>query len=395
MSNNVIVLGAGASSQAGIPLLAGFVDRMWEFSVRGRNGSESLSNEDRMIFAKAIEVRNELDGYHGRAKFDDRNLEDILSILSFNVIAGKQSDRNKLNWIVKAIARTIELTCTVKHDGRLDQIQTSGPDTYRKFWVNLFERFSPHGELPVIISFNYDLVLERALFQVLVNSIYDPYKNKFPHQGIRLDYHYESLPTYAYGVKYVTYNGPSLERFYGTTLVPQQPAALLNVPTVEILKLHGSLNFPARKDKSDKTGTLTNSVNDPYILPPIFNKLTANDSRKSWEVAMSHLRSSKNIIIVGYSLPRTDIYMQYFLKAALGPNVNLNRIVVFDPILFRRDSSSEDMMNRYYDCFSPQLHSRIDFTPGWGNGIYAPPDNAGTFEYFVSRMANKDQGMFF
>ncbi len=109
MIDNVIIIGAGASFDAAIPLMNGFVERMWELSVKERIGDVSLSEDDKTIFANAMKVRSELDGYHGRANFDDRNIEDILSLLSFNIIGGKQTDRDKFNWIIRAIARTIDL----------------------------------------------------------------------------------------------------------------------------------------------------------------------------------------------------------------------------------------------------------------------------------------------
>jgi hypothetical protein len=127
MVDNVIILGAGASHDAGIPLLAGFVERMWEYDVRGTNGQDHLSDSDKTIFRRAMEVFKELDGYHGRSAFDDRNIEDILSILSFNIIAGRKQDRDKLDHTIKAIARTIELSCAVKHSGKLNQKEESGP----------------------------------------------------------------------------------------------------------------------------------------------------------------------------------------------------------------------------------------------------------------------------
>ena len=56
MSDNVIILGAGFSYDAGIPLLSGFIERMWECAIRGKCNGEPLNDEDAEIFKKAIEV---------------------------------------------------------------------------------------------------------------------------------------------------------------------------------------------------------------------------------------------------------------------------------------------------------------------------------------------------
>src|SRR5574341_1677759 len=176
MTDNVIILGAGASVDAGVPLLGNFVNKMLEYGLKGRIGTNTLSSDDKRIFDEAMKVRSELDGYHGRAAFDDRNIEDILSILSFNLMVGEKDERNKLDWMTRAIARTIELTTTVKFDNRkIREIQKEeGMGPYLDFWQSLFRHFSNQNDLPAIITFNYDLVLERSLFQLLINTYYRP-----------------------------------------------------------------------------------------------------------------------------------------------------------------------------------------------------------------------------
>ena len=47
MSDNVIILGAGASFDAGVPLMAGFFNKMWNFAMRKSNGNENLSTEEK------------------------------------------------------------------------------------------------------------------------------------------------------------------------------------------------------------------------------------------------------------------------------------------------------------------------------------------------------------
>ncbi|HKT68402.1 MAG TPA: hypothetical protein VJP83_03145, partial [Terriglobales bacterium] len=139
-----------------------------------------------------------------------------------------------------------------------------------------------------------------------------------------------------------------------------------DVLDIELLKLHGSLNFPAprqKKESSEIRFNTTDALPSPLILPPIFNKQSTESQRHIWSTALQRLRSAKNIVIVGYSLPRTDIYMQYFLKSALGPNGDLNRIFVFDPAMYSDGESAKEMKSRYQDCFSPQLKSRIHFKP--------------------------------
>jgi hypothetical protein len=278
MSDNVIILGAGASFDAGIPLLGGFVEKMWELSARGKSDDGLLSQSDKEVLEKALQVKNELDSYHGRAAFDDRNIEDILSILSFNIIGGKKTDKQKLEHVIKAISRTIELSCNVKHNGQLNVAQQGGNPVYRRFWVSLFERFKDNLSLPTIITFNYDLVLERALFQQLINIAYITY----PFDGFTLNYHYSNwqtqvnnkpqLNTFSYLVKNAEYfNGQDEGRLIltGTSLIPVSEEQLRRPAPIEILKLHGSLNFPTKKLSRLFPSPLLTLMN-PHLLFPQF-----------------------------------------------------------------------------------------------------------------------------
>ena len=382
MSDNVIILGAGASSRAGIPLMAGFIEKMWEFSVRKQVNGEPMLPDDIDTFQKAVEIKNERDSYHGRALFDDRNLEDILSILSFNEINLSTRSKGKLFLFTKAISRTIELTCQVKHDGE-NKIQNLGLSywPYRNFWMNLFIFCTRHHkEVPTIISLNYDLVLERGLFHLLIGTNLK-YIVELPIQGVEIDYHYDPVGNLQYVIKNATYMTESGEE--KCTILER--GATDNPLRIEILKLHASLNFPRTKTKEPIS--LVHAVDAPFILPPIINKMSSAKSiTKMWSTGLQRLRTAKNVIIVGYSLPRTDIYMQYFLKTALGPNLNLNRIYVFDPVLFDDDPKSKEMMDRYANCFSPQLQDTIVFRPV----IHSTDYMKGTFKHFVDDLGYYD-----
>jgi SIR2-like domain len=374
MSDNVIILGAGASADAKIPLMNNFVETMWEMAIRGTDGREPLTTEDHDLMKKAMEIKDELDNYHGRVNFSDRNMEDILSILSFNEMSGDVNGREKLATFVKAISRAIELTCQVTHDGKA-RLQTSGSDVYRQLWTSLLARYK-RCSLPTLITFNYDLVLERSLYQILVSQGNAPMKEGL--DGVSIAYHCDTLERVDLAIRPQQYEiNRRMEK--GTTLEMETGEH----PTkIDILKLHGSLNFP-KGGPSDPIPPVL-AVDDPLIMPPIFSKMEYGKSlNKAWLTALKRLRKTKNVIIVGYSLPSTDIYMQYFLKAGLGPNVNLNKIFVFDPLLFENDESCHAMIERYKTCFSPQLQDRIIFKPRGGGRLGKPGD----FVHFVERLS--------
>ena len=57
---------------------------MWEYAFRGKVGDRVIAQPDRDILIEANKIREDLERYNSRASFDIRNLEDILSLLSFD-----------------------------------------------------------------------------------------------------------------------------------------------------------------------------------------------------------------------------------------------------------------------------------------------------------------------
>jgi len=393
--DNVLLLGAGFSRAAGVPLMADFVERMWEYAARGMSNGKPLSPEDVEILARAKEVWTELDSFHGRAEFDDRNIEDILSLLSFNVLAGETGSQENLEGINKAISRTIELACTTKHPGLPKTVPYTpvddGPPEYRTFWTLLLERLRNGSALPAIITTNYDLVLERSLFQVLMNTIFTPRSNRLPFEHVKLCFHNSVIDDPTYDVQYVAYTHWEPPHREDGTILKRSATSAKAIQEIELLKLHGSLSFPKQRLENGATSEPVSAQRDPDILPPIFNKLSTGNVEGIWRTALNRLRTAKNVVVVGYSLPRTDIYMQYFLKAALGPNRDLNRISFFDPMFWQDGAESSDMEQRYRACFSPQVQKRLLFRPRY----VGDPDGQGTLSHFLSVLASQPELILF
>jgi hypothetical protein len=373
MSDNVIILGAGASADARIPLMSDFIQTMWEMSIRGKIRTEKLTQTDHVLMIRAMAIKETLDNYHGRVYFNDRNLEDILSILTFNAMAGGGARRKELEIFVKAISRTIELTSCVQHNGEAKHYEGC-PGQYTQLWQKLLvERYPRTGSLPTIITFNYDLVLERSLYHLCASYLPD----RLPVDGLSFMYHYDKLQRVDLSktLRDLEYRD---NRHPGTWLTigrSESPAE------IEILKLHGSINFPKTRPNQESLPVL--AVDNPLIMPPIFSKMEYGKGLNgAWRTALQRLREAKNVIIVGYSLPITDIYMQYFLKAGLGPNTDLNKIFIFDPVLYGDEKARRPMEERYKTCFSPQMQDRLVFQPPGGEGRRP----AGNFIHFVDRL---------
>jgi hypothetical protein len=353
MSHNVFILGAGFSYDANVPLLGSFADRMFDFAIikKQLNGNP-LNSSDIVIFEKALAIRNNLNSYHGRALFDDRNIEDILSLLTFNALTDPTAQKD-IDAFTIAITRTIELSCLVTHPGVTSSMYThfAGNEIYREFWAQLLKSSLSDMEPPVIITFNYDLVLERSLFQLLESYHYDGIGRLSPFDTFSFNYSYPHIKKEVYYLSNEQLlTGANRGNGKKIRIVDKVEHKHCNF---NILKLHGSINFPRPDDKTDYSKTsVTACLDNPYILPPVFNKYNSEHFSGPWKFAFDALREAKYITICGYSMPKTDVYLQYFIRAATGPNTNLSRISVFDPVLYLNDSRNKILRRQYRSCFS-------------------------------------------
>jgi hypothetical protein len=398
--HNVILFGAGASADAGVPMLGSFVDKMWEYAIREKVGDKPVYGEDLEILKEAQKIRYSLEEYANRAYFDNSNLEDILSLLAFQALYG-EGERRNFETMVQAVARTIELSCRFQYQqsdlpsGGL--IRPEPPiqahNLYSALWRNLLVQYKQQNPL-AIITFNYDMVLERTL----ADCFFETKKQGEPRMA-SCAFKYSLPPN-----DFVIYS-----RELRQTLVKPGDIASICGPgfqhvqfqlgdktalEIPYFKLHGSLNW----DSYDTAGVQPkhqplNVAKTPLILPPVFNKMKTGVVDNIWAGALKVLRSAKHIIIVGYSLPRTDIYMQYFLKSAVGPNKDLQKVIVFNPALYRNDDEATDMKLRYSECFSPQFNKRIIFDPLGSSGM--SEDTRGTFVHFGQILHAKPKELFF
>jgi len=129
--------------------------------MRGKVGDKLISKSDREILTEANKIRIDLERYSSRAFFDNRNLEDILSLLSFEALA--EGNNTKYETMVKAVGLTIELSCAYQYLESVPEKPTRGT-RYESFWSAFLNPEIQYAR-PALITFNYDLVFERTLYE--------------------------------------------------------------------------------------------------------------------------------------------------------------------------------------------------------------------------------------
>jgi hypothetical protein len=154
----------------------------------------------------------------------------------------------------------------------------------------------PRSKRNTFITFNYDTVIEEALCAI----------------GVPLSY-----------------------GFRPRSSIADASASQLGVDGsagVEILKMHGSVNwgYPGRRG-----GKLTvfGSYEDlrrnditPHLIPPTWNKSFESLS-DVWSEARRAIGEATRLIIIGFSMPPTDLHFKYLIAAGLRDNISLREVV--------------------------------------------------------------------
>ena len=84
---------------------------------------------------------------------------------------------------------------------------------------------------------------------------------------------------------------------------------------------------------------------DSEIIPPNWNKsIQKKKIKNAWELAYKLLQEANQIRFIGYSLPITDSYVKYLVKAALTDFPHLTHLRKIDVICY---DPKGDVENRY------------------------------------------------
>jgi hypothetical protein len=163
----------------------------------------------------------------------------------------------------------------------------------------------------VVLSFNYDLVVERAMKAL-------PRFNSVPF-GDWL---------YGFSNRPKKWLGPTVYKMHGSFnwKMPEEKGAGFAVRTRGWPELEGASGFTRFK----KLGT-----SYPIFLPFWDKQIEADPWKEIWLHALNKLASCDSVIVWGYSLPPTDVKAQLIFQHALADRVF--NLCVIDPSSHVRD----------------------------------------------------------
>ena len=328
LDHNVYVLGAGFSSDGGMPLVSNFLERMAE-SV------DWLLEQERVDEAKAVggvfAFRLRAAGAAYRCKFNVENIEELFSLASAATASSELSQH-----ITTAIAATLEFCrstypinrCNVKITSKASLVKSESSvplyqcyaDAISGKWCDI-----PNSSRNTVITFNYDTLLEEGLHASGI-----PF-----HYGGGFNYQPSSLCTYS----------------------PHN---------ISVYKLHGSVNWGTQLESDGEINVyaaydevLRNSER-VLLLPPTWRKTFGGGLTSVWASAVTALKTATRIVVLGFFMPPTDAHFKYLLMAGLQNNISLRKLLFVNPGLDEATSPAESkrLKENLFGIFRPELQER-------------------------------------
>lgn len=304
INKHVIICGAGASREAGGPLMADFLDRAEDLGRRGAI--------DKPSFDLVFRGLQQLQIAHSKASLDIDNVESVMAAFEmaelFGALGSLASD--EVQRLTEAITTVVAQTVEESIRFGVREARVNIPISYHPLRELLKELVGSQGQDVSIITFNYDVALDAVLFDLGKNV---DYGFNGGNQGIPLLKLHGSLSW--------TLN-KTTERIH--VVEPKEYLRdYLDAPGDHPLRLRSYLSGVA--EAFGVTG-------NPVIVPPTWAK-TARFKMISevWKRAAQELHEAENIYVVGYSLPPTDQFFRLlYALGTVGPT-RIKRFWVINP----------------------------------------------------------------
>lgn len=339
MSEIVFILGAGASRHAGAPLMADFLDKADELRKEGKAGN---FKED---FDRVFHAISALQIVHSKSELDLDNIESVFAAFEMARLVGRlpgissKKIRPLLASIRRVILGTLEKTITYPVAGR-DVYPNPSYDSLAKL-INELNDEGRHKRCS-IITFNYDLALDYALY----------------FNGHPADY---CLP------ESVKRGRIPLMKLHGSLnwaicskcrrIIPWDLGAFFQTHSWQVFGetksayLNLGSELPAGLDHCGKY-----VKPEPVIVPPTWNKTEYHKGLSAvWTRAASELSDAENIFVSGYSLTETDSFFRYLFALGSVGEARIKRFWVFNP------DKENKVLPRFQKLIGPGARGRFRF----------------------------------
>jgi hypothetical protein len=332
------IFGAGASKEAGGPLMTDFLQQADKLS-RLREDVVAGSQE---AFDNVFSAISELQGVHAKSYLNLDNLEAVFGAIEMGVLLRKFGDRepegiDKLRQdFVTLIFKTLECLVEFPSDGK----RVLAPPPYGKFITGLPKKQSEIGRLLrpeySFITFNYDVALDYAL-------------------------HWNQVG-FDYGLQFPKIAATPLLKLHGSINWGECPECHEIVP-IPVRLIHPNGFHPDEPVRFYVGSSLPSTSHcksplrsAPVIVPPTWNKTVYHAQISNvWRHAAKVLSESENIFVIGYSLPSTDAFFRYLYALGTQSKTRIQRFWVFDP------DSNQEVEPRFRDMIGRGIEGKFKF----------------------------------
>ncbi len=330
MSNDVYILGAGASFESGAPLMNNFLD-VAEDLLR-----QEAFGEDAEQIQLVFDLISELQIVHSKAQLDLNNIESLFGAIEMGIILGRLTStstdvakyKNALTTLIsKTLIKSMMFPFEMK-SGVTNTPTFSSSKTYN-FFAELISKNIPTSS---ILTFNYDLGIDLAL---AFNNIKANYKLDSSDNGFKLLKLHGSINWFTnknYQDKIIKFLSIEDANEY----VRHDSHKRQHIKGKEYsFDINSYLSMFRANEKQDL---------ELVIIPPTWNKTEYHGQlAKVWESAAKELSKAQNIYILGYSLPESDSFFRYLFALGTISKNRIRNIVVYNP---ENTGETEDRFRR-------------------------------------------------
>jgi hypothetical protein len=346
MSKTVFILGAGASLEAGAPLMKDFLDKSEQLRDSGR--VPDSQREFDLVF-KALAALNRA---HSKAVLNVRNIEEVFAAFEMAKLIGRldpltgEEIDSLPEAMQRVIVRTLEKSVLFPVEKRV-ALRLPGQYTgFAKLFTDLASRYQDVGTRASIITFNYDICLDMALYQT----------------QLPIAYYLEPAQADARSIPLLKLHG-SLNWFKCSACGKPVPWTLRDYWTNRYPSLYeGEITI----EMSQRLNEFKHCANAPspksaYVVPPTWNKSQYHAELESvWAAAARELSNAVNIVVCGYSLPQSDHFFRQLYALGTISDRRIRNFRVFDP--------DENVKNRFISLLGQAAIERFDYRPSHFDG---------------------------
>jgi len=357
----IYILGAGASFHAGAPLLNDFI-------VTSRFLLDSATDlKYRSSFLNIFKWIDSLRGSAYYIELDLDNIEHLYSLCEMKRQLGISDGQNLYDDLGLVIMETLDHTCRARW---VNNRPTADP-LYSKF-IKVLKKLNderklkyPLSESDVIITFNYDILLDYALAsEISMGYCLKKGEATNPDYIKLLKLHgsanWASCPQ-CNRIKEITNFSQLYRNYFYSTDQASEENENMEFPLKIVTDFISKMKCDHCPDKP---------MLKPLIIPPTWSKIVKDSALANvWLNAVKEIESAFQIVVIGYSMPQTDTFFQYLLTLGLSRNANgieklqalsgssemsssLNRVIVVNK------DNGDALKKRYKKVFSRSMFHR-------------------------------------